>query len=133
MKRKQKIYDPNIDKEQTREFGILAVLVTSFIAFYFGKYNLTGIIFILTLLTLVIPVIFYPFALFWSALSNMMGKISTAVILGIVFFIIVIPIALIRKLLKYDGMNIKQFKKGTGTMMTTRNHIYSDSDLSHIF
>lgn len=130
---KGKISNTNITKEQTREFGMLAVLVISFIAFYFGKNSLTGIICILALLTLLIPGIFYPFAFCWFAFSKIMAKISTKIILGIIFFVIVIPVAWIRKLMRYDGLKKNHFKKGSASIMTNRDHTYSESDLAHTF
>jgi hypothetical protein len=133
MKQKRNISYPDISKEQTREFGMVTVLVTCFFAFYLKKNNLTPVIFILSLLTLLFPLIFYPFAFVWFGFSKIMGKVSTGILLGVVFFIIVIPVGLIRKMMQLDGLKIKQFKKSTGTVMVKREHIYVDSDLLHIF
>jgi hypothetical protein len=66
-------------------------------------------------------------------LSKIMGKISTAILLGVVFIIIVIPVGLLRKIMKLDGLKIKQFKKGSDSVMTVREHSYTDSDLLHTF
>jgi|SRR5450432_471371 hypothetical protein len=133
MKQKRNISYQDISKEQTREFGMVTVLVTCFFAFYLKKNNLTPVIFILSLLTLLFPLIFYPFAFVWFGFSKIMGKVSTGILLGVVFFIIVIPVGLIRKMMQLDGLKIKQFKKSTGTVMVKREHIYVDSDLLHIF
>jgi hypothetical protein len=133
MKQKRNISYQDISKEQTREFGMVTVLVTCFFAFYLKKNNLTPVIFILSLLTLLFPLIFYPFAFVWFGFSKIMGKVSTGILLGVVFFIIVIPVGLIRKMMRLDGLKIKQFKKSTGTVMVKREHIYVDSDLLHIF
>ena len=133
MKQKRTIFYSDISKEQTKEFGMLVVLVTAFFAFYFKKNNLAPVIFILSLLTLVFPLIFYPFAFIWFGFSKIMGKLSTGILLGIVFFIIVIPVGMIRQMMRLDGLKIKQFKKTTDTVMVNREHIYADSDLLHIF
>jgi hypothetical protein len=132
MKQKRNI-TYRISKEQTREFGMLSVLVTAFFAFYLKKDNLTPVIFILSLLTLLFPLVFYPFAFVWFGFSRIMGKVTTTILLGVVFFFIVIPVGLIRKMMKLDGMRIKQFKKSTETVLVNRGHIYADSDLLHIF
>jgi hypothetical protein len=133
MKQKRTIFYSDISKEQTKEFGMLVVLVTAFFAFYFKKNNLAPVIFILSLLTMVFPLIFYPFAFIWFGFSKIMGKLSTGILLGIVFFIIVIPVGMIRQMMRLDGLKIKQFKKTTDTVMVNREHIYADSDLLHIF
>jgi len=129
----KKIRTEDVSKEQTREFGMLTVLVVSFIAFYWKQYNLLPVIFILSLITLLMPVIFYPFAVGWFGLSKIMGKISTGILLGIVFIVIVIPVGGVRKMMKIDGLKIRQFKKGRDSVLTEREHIYEDSDLLHTF
>ena len=123
----------DISREQTKEFGMLSVLVMSFLAFYLRQINLTVVIFILALLTLLFPVIFYPFAIVWFGLSRLMGKLSTGILLGIVFFVIVIPVGLIRKMFSLDGLKLKQFKKTKDTVLVNRDHIYVGSDLLHTF
>jgi hypothetical protein len=133
MEGERHIYFPHISKEQRKEFGMLTIVVMSFLAFYFRQNNLSVVIFILALTTLLFPVIFYPFALVWFGLSKVMGKISTSILLGIVFCIVVIPVGLIRKMLRLDGLKIKQFKKTTDTVLLTRDHIYVESDLIHTF
>jgi hypothetical protein len=133
MKLNQYISYLDISREQTKEFGMLSVLVMSFLAFYLRQINLTVVIFILALLTLLFPVIFYPFAIVWFGLSRLMGKLSTGILLGIVFFVIVIPVGLFRKMLRLDGLKLKQFKKTKDTVLVNRDHIYVGSDLLHTF
>ena len=133
MKGKRHISYGGISREQTKEFGMLTVVVMSFLAFYLRQNNLSVVIFILALLTLLFPVIFYPFAWVWFGLSKGMGKFSTGILLGVVFCIVVIPVGLIRKMMHLDGLKIKQFKKTTDTVLLTREHIYVDSDLIHTF
>ena len=74
MKMKRNISYPDISREQAKEFGMLTVLVMSFLAFYLRQNNLSVFIFILALLTLLFPLIFYPFAIVWFALSKLLGK-----------------------------------------------------------
>jgi len=133
MKGNRLISYAHVSREQTKEFGMLTVLIVSFLAFYLHKYNLSGVIFILSLLTLLCPVIFYPFAMIWFGISKLMGKLSTSVLLTVVFFVIVIPVALIRRMLHLDGLKLKQFKKTKTTVLVNREHIYVDSDLLHTF
>lgn len=122
-----------MNKQQTREFGMLTVLVTSFLELYLKQNNLTAIVFSLTLITLLYPVVFYPFAVCWFGLSRIMGVVSTWILLVAVFLIIVIPISLVRKMIGSDALKIKQFKKSRRSVMTDRNHVFMDSDLLHTF
>jgi hypothetical protein len=133
MRINEKTFASNISKQQTREFGMLTVLVTSFLELYLKQNNLTAVVFSLTLITLLFPVVFYPFAVCWFGLSRIMGVISTWILLCAVFLIIVIPISLVRKMIGSDALKIKQFKKSRRSVMTDRNHVFMDSDLLHTF
>lgn len=133
MRINEKTFASNISKQQTREFGMLTVLVTSFLLLYLKQNNLTAVVFSLTLMTLLFPVVFYPFAVCWFGLSRIMGVISTWILLVAVFLIIVIPISLVRKMIGSDALKIKQFKKSRRSVMTDRNHVFMDSDLLHTF
>lgn len=123
----------HISKEQTKEFGLLAVLVISVIAFYFHKDQLLVVVFILALLTLVFPIIYYPFAFVWFGFSKWMGRISSSILLGLIFFVIVTPVGLIRRLMKIDGLNINRFKKSGESVLIPRDHVVENSDLTHTF
>jgi hypothetical protein len=123
----------HVGKEQTKEFGMLAVLVVSFIAFYFHRYQLLPVIFILALSVLLFPFILYPFAFVWLGFSKWVGRISTGILLGLIFFIIVTPIGLIRRLMKVDGLNINRFKKSRESVLTPREHVVENTDLMHTF
>jgi hypothetical protein len=133
MRINEKTFASNMNKQQTREFGMLTVLVTSFLELYLKQNNLTAIVFSLTLITLLYPVVFYPFAVCWFGLSRIMGVVSTWILLVAVFLIIVIPISLVRKMIGSDALKIKQFKKSRRSVMTDRNHVFMDSDLLHTF
>jgi hypothetical protein len=122
-----------ISKKQTIEFGLVTVLVASFLALHFKEYNYTKAAIILTLLTILLPVLFYPFAYCWFGLGKILGTFSSVILLGGVYFIIVIPIGFIRRIAGYDHLKLKQFKKTKKSVMTDRDHIYNDADLINTF
>jgi prepilin signal peptidase PulO-like enzyme (type II secretory pathway) len=122
-----------ITKEQNREFGMVMVLITTFIAFYLKKYAYIKIAFALTLITLLFPVLFYPVAICWFGMGRSLGKISSGILLSLVFIVVVVPIGLFRKITGYDSLKLKQFKKTRKSVMQERNHIYADEDLLHTF
>jgi hypothetical protein len=123
-----------ITKAQSAEFGQVAVLAAVFFALYLRENTFVGIAFVLALINNVtLPVLFYPFAALWLGLSGLLNRISTAVVLTLVFFIVVTPIGLIRRLMGRDNLKLKQFKKGTHSVMTDRNHVYTAADLGNTF
>jgi hypothetical protein len=122
-----------ITKGQTKDFGLVTILITSFLAFHFKDFNYVKAVIVLTLLTILLPVIFYPFAYCWFGLGKILGVISSAILLGAIFFIIVIPIGLIRRMAGYDNLKLKQFKKSNHSVLTVRDQVFNENDLVNTF
>ncbi|TAN02047.1 MAG: hypothetical protein EPN39_00655 [Chitinophagaceae bacterium] len=122
-----------ITKKQTTEFGQVTVLVSLCLGLYFKDtyFEIAGLA--LLLMTMVIPVIFYPFAIIWFGFSKLLGEISSILMMSLVFFIIVTPIGLIRKFTGKDILRLKQFKKGDQSVLIDRNHKYDKADILNIF
>jgi hypothetical protein len=81
----------DIFREQTVDFGIVAVLIAYFLAFRYKEYNSIKIAFVLTLLTILLPVLFYPFAVCWFALGGILGTLSSAKQLYFIFLYSLFP------------------------------------------
>ncbi len=128
----KKIFKP-VSKKQTIEFALVAILVALFLSLYFKTNTGVKVAFVITVVAILVPVIFYPFALIWFGLSNILGAISSRVLMTIIFFVLVAPIGLIRKLFEKDNLKINQFKKGSQSVMENRNHLYKESDITNTF
>jgi hypothetical protein len=128
-----KKFSVKITKKQCVEFGQVATLVVLIFALHYKNDHWVAAAFVLILFTIILPVIFYPFALVWFGLSELLSIVSPAIILTIIFFLIVTPMGLIRRLLGKDSMRLKQFKKDRQSVMIDRNHLYTESDFLHTF
>jgi uncharacterized membrane protein len=122
-----------INKKQSVEFGLVTILVTNLLAIYFKQSYFVFAALFLTLITLIVPTVFNPFAAFWFWLSNILSSTGSRVLLTIVFFIVVTTVGLIRRLLKRDSLKIDQFKKSTKSVMTDRDHLYTAVDFTDTF
>jgi len=122
-----------ISVKQCTEFGMVAILVLLAFAIYRKDNNLVIAAFMLTLATIIAPILFFPFAAFWFALSEIVRRISTTLLLGIVFFVIVVPVGLIRKIAGFDNLKLKEFKKGRQSVMIVRDHTFTSEDLTNTF
>ncbi len=122
-----------ITREQTKDFGMIMILIMIFIGIYLNKYIYIKIAFGLTLIAIFLPVLFYPFAFCWFGLSRLLGTASTSILLSIIFIIIVIPVGLIRRITGHDNLKMKQFRRNKKSVMNPRNHIFDSSDLLHPF
>lgn len=122
-----------ITKKQCAEFGQAGTLAILFLALHFKNEHYEVFAFVLLLVSLIIPIILYPFAVIWFGLSKLLSVLSPAIIMGILFFLIVTPVGLFRKLLGKDTLRLRQFKKGKESVMINRDHVYTKTDLLHTF
>ena|ERR1700730_447526 len=122
-----------VSGRQCSEFGQAAVLICIFLALYVKDNHYVTAAFWLLLLTILIPNIFYPFAVLWFGLSTILGKVSSFVILNVIFFFLVFPMGFFRRLLGKDILKLKKFKTGRNSVMIERNHLYEAVDLINIF
>jgi len=116
------------------EFGQVAVLGALLTALYF-KDNQTFILaaLLLILLTIVAPTVFYPFAVVWFGLAKLLAVLVPPVVLGILFFVMVTPLGLVRRMLGRDALRLREFKKSSSSVMSNRDHIYTEADLTDTF
>lgn len=128
-----KKYFTKVTKKQTAEFGQVTVLATIFFALRYKENSCVVAAFIISLITLTVPVVFYPFATVWFGLSKVLAAASSKILLGIVFFLVVVPVGLWRKMLGRDNLKIKQFKKSGESVMAVRDHWYTEEDILHSF
>jgi hypothetical protein len=89
--------------------------------------------FLILLLTILFPYLFYPVAVVWFGLSTILAKISSFIILSVLFIILVIPMGLFRKISGRDILKLNKFKKSRNSVMTERNHLFGSDDLVNTF
>ncbi|HEY5747892.1 MAG TPA: hypothetical protein VIU12_17605 [Chryseolinea sp.] len=124
----------SVTRKQCMEFGQVSVLVALLAALYF-KDNHTFVLtaLLLILFTIVVPTVFYPFAWVWFGLARLLAEIVPPVVLGILFFVMVTPLGLVRRMLGRDALRLRQFKKGRSSVMSNRDHVYTEADLKDTF
>ena len=116
-------------KKQCQDSG----LALSLILLIIGSYTKNTYYFEATLpiviITMVVPVLMYPFTILWMNFAVILGFISPKIILSVVFFIIVFPTALVRRLLGKDSLKLKEFKKSTESIFIDRDKTFIANDL----
>lgn len=124
----------SVTRKQCMEFGQVSVLGALLAALYFKDDQaliLTALL--LILVTIVVPTVFYPFAVVWFGLAKVLAAIVPPIVLGILFFVMVTPLGLVRRMLGRDALRLRQFKKGSSSVMNNRDHVYTDADLTDTF
>jgi len=122
-----------VTKRQCLEFGLLVVLATIYAGLHFKERYFFVAAFIATLLIILWPFVFYPFAVVWFAIIRGVSFISSWLIMLILFFVVVTPVGLFRRMTGRDTLQLKQFKKGRQSVMADINLTYTKTDLLHTF
>jgi len=102
------VRDNSNDKRKLRQFGGLLVIFLLLIfcvsvykdgLLFTPKQMYTGIgVVLILMITLVLPILFYPFLFIWLFVGNILGEISSFVILGIVYYLLFFPITAVLKI-----------------------------------
>ena len=83
----------------------------------------------LHILNMVAPRAYRWVAVLWLGLSHLLGTAVSRVILSVVFIALVTPIGLVRRLLGFDSLGLRNFKRDGGSVMHERNHRYTPEDI----
>lgn len=115
--------------QQARDTGLALVLILLIIEYIKRPGWLIIAAMAALVMTMTWPAVFRPLARVWFWFSHFLGTIVSRIILSLVFFLIVTPVGLIRKAFGADPMKCKQWKKGEGSVLTERNHLYVKKDI----
>jgi hypothetical protein len=85
------------------------------------------------LLALLVPALLKPLAVAWFGLSKILGWFSSRLLLSIIFYLLVTPVALLRKLLGKDRLQLNSFKKEKASAFVKRNRVFSVADLEKTY
>jgi len=131
--RSSSFFSTSITKDQAKDSGMAIMLILMIIGFYTNNDLFFKITLAVLLMNMIYPMFYYPFAVFWFGLANMLGTIVSKILLSVVFFIVVLPIALLRRLFGKDTLLLKKFKKSNESVMKTRNQTFVAADLEKPF
>ena len=115
--------------EQAKDTGMAMVLICLLLG-YWGKFpKFLPVSLVLLIITMAWPNAFRPLAVLWFGLSHLLGRVMSRVILSVLFFLIVTPIALIRRLMGADALQLKKWKQGQGSVFVVREGVIQGKDL----
>jgi NhaP-type Na+/H+ and K+/H+ antiporter len=128
-----KIVPKSISKKEASDTGMAMTLICLLLG-YFTKNNIYYVIAIPALvLDMAFPMFYYPFAMVWLSLTNLLGAVVSRVLLSIVYVLILLPVGVIRRAAGKDSLKLKGFKKATSSVMVTRDHEFTANDIKNPF
>jgi hypothetical protein len=120
-----------ITKDQSKDTGMAMVLICLLIGIIGEKQQFYAIAILLHLINMIWPNIYRPVAKLWLGLSQLLGTVMSKVILSILFYLMVTPVGFIRKLFGADSMQIKKWRKDSGSVFKKRDHKFKPEDIKH--
>jgi hypothetical protein len=117
-------------KKEHTDSGLALLLLTLIVSQWLNQQHFIRLAIAEVLILLIVPVLIYPFTFLWLNFSDLLGKVMSKVILFLVFFIFVWPVALLRKAMGKDSLNLRKFKQDRHSVFVDRNHIYAKTDLT---
>lgn len=122
-------FPKKITKKQASDSGMAIVLILLLIGLFTGNTLFYKIAIPFLVINMIYPMTFYYFGIFWIGLSTIIGTIVSKILLSLVYLIIVLPMALVRKLIGKDPMQMKQFKKSRSSIMQVRKHTLTSEEI----
>ncbi len=127
------MFPKNITKAQSRDTGMAIVLILLLISYFTGDSLYFKIAIPVLILNMIWPAVYKPFAYLWLGFSHLLGTVMSKIILSIVYFLLVVPVGLSRRAVGKDSLQLKKWKKGTGSVFKNRDHKFSLKDLETPF
>ncbi len=116
-------------KEKNQETA-LAITLGLLVIWYFTAIKvLITVAFVLILIALFSQTLAGWVTWFWMKLSHIMGFVMSRVLLSAIFFLFLFPIALLSRLFKKDGLQLK--RTSGSSYYTERNHTFNASDIEN--
>jgi len=115
--------------DQARDTGMAMVLICLLLAYWGHRPRFLPLAIVLLLLTMAWPKIFRPAAVLWFGFSHIMGNVVSKVFLTILFFGLVTPIGLLRRWAGRDTLQLRKWKKDTGSVLIEREGAIRPEDL----
>jgi hypothetical protein len=132
-----RIFPRNPTKEQCKDTGLAMVLILLIVAWIiYGKdgritsKHLVIAAIAIHVLNMIAPRLYHWPAVVWFGFSHLLGTVMSKVILTIVFVLVVTPVAVIRRMMGKDALQLKAFKAGPASVMVERNHTFTAADIS---
>ena len=126
-----KIIITRFSRVQLLETGLVLVLLSVILGIVRDEDNWLIVAVFVAGTGLVVPRLFYPVAVVWFSLGNLLSLVVSPLLLTLVFMLIITPIGLIRRWLGHDSLQLK--KSTDTTTFHLRNHTFTAADLKNSF
>ncbi len=121
--------DLKIDRNKSRDTGMAAVLILLILGWRLENDLYFYIAIPVLIINMVVPDVYKYLAYLWFGLAIVLGTVISKILLILVFLIAVLPIAVLRRLIGKDSLQIKKWRKGSESVFQTRDHKFVAGDI----
>lgn len=129
----KEIFPKSISKKEATDTGMAMTLICLLLGLYTGNAIFFKIAIAALVINMAFPMFYYPFAVVWLGLTNLLGMVVSKVLLSIVYILILLPIGIIRRSMGKDSLSLKGFKKDTKSVMVVRDYEFTAKDIINPF
>ena len=128
---REHIIPGTITKKEAGDTGMAMVLICLLLGYFTGMQIYNTIAIPLLVMNMAFPMFYYPFAVVWLGLTNLLGMVVSKIVLSVVYIVILLPVGVVRRMAGKDALYLKKFKKGRDSVMINRDHQFSGNDIIH--
>jgi Saxitoxin biosynthesis operon protein SxtJ len=130
---KEKIFPKSISKKEASDTGMAMTLLCLLLGVYTKNNDFYIAAIPALVITMAFPMFYYPFAIIWLGVTNLLGMVVSRILLSIVYIVILLPMGIIRRAMGKDTLNLTGFKKDSKSVMVIRNHEFTAKDITNPF
>ncbi|MBP6024299.1 SxtJ family membrane protein [Ferruginibacter sp.] len=130
---KEKVFPKSISKKEASDTGMAMTLICLLLGYFTQNVIYYKIAIPVLVINMAFPMFYYPFAIVWLGLTNLLGMVISKVLLSVVYILFLMPMGLIRRAMGKDSLNLTGFKKSKDSVMITRDIEFTANDIKNPF
>lgn len=122
-----------IDREKCKDTALVFSFASLILYQYLEQRLYLTAAFILLLIALLFPLAMKPVATVWFKTAEVLNKVMSKILLTLIFYFIVSPLAIVRKVVTRDELQIRKWPTDEDSMLVDRKVRFSKEELKHPF
>jgi Saxitoxin biosynthesis operon protein SxtJ len=128
---KEKVFPKSISKKEASDTGMAMTLICLLLGYFTQNVIYYKIAIPVLVINMAFPMFYYPFAMIWLGLTNLLGMVVSKVLLSVVYILFLMPMGMIRRAMGKDSLNLTGFKKSKDSVMITRDIEFTANDIKN--
>ena len=125
------MFPKSISKKEASDTGMAMTLICLLLGYFTKNVIYYKIAIPVLVMNMAFPMFYYPFAMVWLGLTNLLGIVVSKVLLSVVYILFLMPMGMIRRAMGKDSLNLTGFKKSKDSVMITRDIEFTANDIKN--